>query len=334
MPCALSVASSEPGGLHRAAAALVRLLAAATTSDDVTVCVGPGVHARHEPLILIQAHTHPRGGRVVWDGAGATLSGGAASTTPAGRRGAADGSPCGGASPRLRRVGGRPLPRAQRHDPAPALGPGRCGAGDRDAFAAASGRATLTRRTLGLGRRRRGCAGRGSFAGLAFAHATWRQPSRPGGYVPTQSAVTPLGEPPGAVGVGKLAFDNCTFSTWHALPLSVGNASKDVSVARCRFASLAGGAIKLGNVDDARPSPRCRRRLYGATVVAARRLLRRRGEFAAYVRAATIEHNRSRTRATRVSLGWGSGHEQKSGWPTTRVSMAPLLRVSDDKTRG
>ena len=97
MPCALSVASSEPGGLHRAAAALVRLLAATTTSDDVTVCVGPGVHALHEPLILTQAHTHPRGGRVVWDGAGATLSGGAALDDAGWAPCAVDGSPCGGA---------------------------------------------------------------------------------------------------------------------------------------------------------------------------------------------------------------------------------------------
>ena len=95
-----------------------------------------------------------------------------------------------------------------------------------------------------------------SFAGLAFAHATWRRPSRPGGYVPTQSGVTPLGEPPGAVDVAAsagVAFYNCTFSNLGTpYALSVGDASTGVSVARCRFASLAGGAIKLGNVDDAR----------------------------------------------------------------------------------
>ncbi|KAH8056413.1 hypothetical protein JL721_10013 [Aureococcus anophagefferens] len=226
MPCALSVASSEPGGLHRAAAALVRLLAAATTSDDVTLWV----------------------------------------------RAAAARATVEGASPAR---------------------------GD------AAGYATPANAT----------------AWVADAvELRWpRQPSRPGGYVPTQSAATPLGEPPGAVGVAAsagVAFDNCTFSNLGTpYALSVGNASKDVSVARCRFASLAGGAIKLGNVDDARAvSAAAADRDAGFTVadnVVRDVALEFRGAaaiFAAYVRAATIEHNAiSNTGYTAVSLGWGWG---------------------------
>ncbi|KAK7236247.1 hypothetical protein SO694_00061119 [Aureococcus anophagefferens] len=424
MPCALSVASSEPGGLHRAAAALVRLLAAATTSDDVTVCVGPGVHALHEPLILTQAHTHPRGGRVVWDGAGATLSGGAALDDAGWAPCAVDGSPCGGTPsghafdawegvhyhalngtiPRQLWVRGRRAARAtvegaslglaataagyatsanatawvadavelrwprqvrnwieprcvlsavdggnltvepmcwaaivardgNRPPPPPGLvenvaslppAPGAFVAtrgfvfyrpSADEPYAAPTDAVVPVLESLVVV----DGAANHSFAGLAFAHATWRQPSRPGGYVPTQSAVTPLGEPPGAVGVAAsagVAFDNCTFSNLGTpYALSVGNASKDVSVARCRFASLAGGAIKLGNVDDARAvSAAAADRDAGFTVadnVVRDVALEFRGAaaiFAAYVRAATIEHNAiSNTGYTAVSLGWGWG---------------------------
>ncbi|KAH8073281.1 hypothetical protein JL720_10869 [Aureococcus anophagefferens] len=136
-------------------------------------------------------------------------------------------------------------------------------------------------------------------AGLAFAHATWRQPSRPGGYVPTQSAVTPLGEPPGAVGVAAsagVAFDNCTFSNLGTpYALSVGNASKDVSVARCRFASLpaarsnwATSTTRAVSASAPTATP-----VYGRdNAVRDAALVRGAAAiFAAYVRAATIEHN-------------------------------------------
>ena len=47
-----------------------------------------------------------------------------------------------------------------------------------------------------------------TFVNLTFSHATWRQPSTADGYVPTQSAVTPSGEPVGAVRpAGRAAWE-------------------------------------------------------------------------------------------------------------------------------
>ena len=75
-------------------------------------------------------------------------------------------------------------------------------------------------------------------------------------YVPTQSLVTPLGEPPGAVSLGRargVAVDGCSFANLgSAYALSVGGASQQVSVVGSSFTALAGGAVKLGNVDDER----------------------------------------------------------------------------------
>jgi hypothetical protein len=95
-----------------------------------------------------------------------------------------------------------------------------------------------------------------SFTNLTFSHATWRQPSTAEGYVPSQSAVTPHGEPLGAVrfaGATNLNIERCAFENLGAAyALSVGSASRGVELRHCTFDSLSGGAIKLGNVLDGR----------------------------------------------------------------------------------
>ena len=91
-----------------------------------------------------------------------------------------------------------------------------------------------------------------TFANLTFSHATWRQPSSIDGYVPSQTAVTALGEPIGSVmiqGGHGIQFQACTFqNSGSPYGLSVGSASQDVVIQKCRFQSLSGGAAKLGNV--------------------------------------------------------------------------------------
>ncbi|EOD21252.1 hypothetical protein EMIHUDRAFT_469843 [Emiliania huxleyi CCMP1516] len=158
-----------------------------------------------------------------------------------------------------------------------------------------------------------------SFQRLAFSHATWRQPSTPEGYVPTQSLVTPLGEPPGAVSLGRargVAVDGCSFANLgSAYALSVGGASQQVSVVGSSFTSLAGGAVKLGNVDDERALATSPERMDSAFRVvdntirlAALELRGAAAIFAGYVRDTTISHNSvAETGYTAISLGWGWG---------------------------
>mmetsp|Transcript_47367 Transcript_47367/g.152613 ORF Transcript_47367/g.152613 Transcript_47367/m.152613 type:complete len:620 (-) Transcript_47367:7-1866(-) len=158
-----------------------------------------------------------------------------------------------------------------------------------------------------------------SFQRLAFSHATWRQPSTQEGYVPTQSLVTPLGEPPGAVSLGRargVAVDGCSFANLgSAYALSVGGASQQVSVVGSSFTSLAGGAVKLGNVDDERALATSPERMDSAFWVvdntirlAALELRGAAAIFAGYVRDTTISHNSvAETGYTAISLGWGWG---------------------------
>ena len=90
------------------------------------------------------------------------------------------------------------------------------------------------------------------FANLTFAHATWRQPSAPAGYVPAQTMVT-TEEPPGTIDIARsvgVTVDRCTFeNSGGAYALAIGGASQDVVVSRSRFVALSGGALRLGNVD-------------------------------------------------------------------------------------
>jgi len=88
--------------------------------------------------------------------------------------------------------------------------------------------------------------------GLTFSHATWRAPSEPGGYVPTQTIVSTKGEPTGSVrvlGSRDVTVRNCTFrnlGTGYAL--EVGNATQGAAITGSVFGDLSGGAVKLGNV--------------------------------------------------------------------------------------
>ena len=95
-----------------------------------------------------------------------------------------------------------------------------------------------------------------TWSGITFSYTTWRQPSLPGGYVDTQSAVIPQYEPLGAVRItngSKIVFSECTFSHLGGpYALSISNASQYATVTGCRFNDLSGGAVKLGNVDDTR----------------------------------------------------------------------------------
>jgi len=138
-------------------------------------------------------------------------------------------------------------------------------------------------------------------------------------YVPTQSLVTPLGEPPGAVSLGRargVAVDGCSFANLgSAYALSVGGASQQVSVVGSSFTSLAGGAVKLGNVDDERALATSPERMDSAFRVvdntirlAALELRGAAAIFAGYVRDTTISHNSvAETGYTAISLGWGWG---------------------------
>ena len=73
------------------------------------------------------------------------------------------------------------------------------------------------------------------FQDLQFSHTTWRIANSKGGYVPTQSMVTPNGhEPRGAVDLRKakhVSVDRCVFSNiGAAFAISVGDASDSISI--------------------------------------------------------------------------------------------------------
>ena len=160
-----------------------------------------------------------------------------------------------------------------------------------------------------------------TFTNLTFSHATWRQPSAPDGYVPTQSAVTSHGEPRGAVRFERskgVQVEGCSFSNLGtAYALEVGNASQQVTITANTFDALAGGAIKLGNVLN---SSRALTSDAGEMDVGFRvtdnvvsgAALEFRGAaaiFAGYVASSQLAHNTIRdTGYTGISLGWGWGN--------------------------
>ena len=158
-----------------------------------------------------------------------------------------------------------------------------------------------------------------TFVNLTFSHATWRQPSTADGYVPTQSAVTPSGEPVGAVRLRNatgLRIERCAFrNLGSAYALSVGSASQDVAVRLSSFESLSGGALKLGNVlggSETSADPKQMDARYEISDNVLRGVaLEFRGAaaiFAGYVASTTIAHNTIRdTGYTAISLGWGWG---------------------------
>lgn len=160
---------------------------------------------------------------------------------------------------------------------------------------------------------------RHSLIGISFRHGTWRQPSTPEGYVPSQSAVGGWGEPTGLVrfnAASSLVIDQCVFENiGAAYALEVGGGSADVAVTRTNFSTLAGGAVKLGNVNDTRAVSRASAQfdtnflLEGC--VMENIALEFRGAsavFAGYVANTNISHNTIvDTGYTAISLGWGWG---------------------------
>jgi hypothetical protein len=162
-----------------------------------------------------------------------------------------------------------------------------------------------------------------TFSNLAFSHATWRQPSSGAGYVPSQTGVTPEGEPRGSVvinGGRRIQFQACAFQNSGALyGLSVGGASQDIVIQKCRFQSLSGGAVKLGNVIGNRclstdPAQ------WDARMLLQRNLILNvstefRGAaavFAGYVASTRVDHNTIYgTGYTAISMGWGWGGHVK-----------------------
>ena len=162
-----------------------------------------------------------------------------------------------------------------------------------------------------------------TFTNLSFMHATWRQPSSGMGYVPTQTGVTPVGEPVGSVtikgGLG-IQFHSCYFQNSGAIyALSVGSASQDITIEKCRFQSLSGGAVKLGNVMGDRCLSKDPKQ-WDTRITFQRNLILNvssefRGAsavFAGYVASTTIDHNTIHgTGYTAISVGWGWGSHVK-----------------------
>ena len=162
------------------------------------------------------------------------------------------------------------------------------------------------------------------FEQLRFAHATWRIPSLPGGYVPSQTLVSASqGEPFGAVqftGARGVNVTDCIFrNIGAAYALDIGQASQDVVVSGCTLEDLSGGAVKIGNVNDSRAlSTNTAEWDTGYTIE--NNLMQsvsvefRGGAavFAGYVAHTTIAQNTIRqTGYTGISLGWGWGTHVK-----------------------
>jgi len=153
-----------------------------------------------------------------------------------------------------------------------------------------------------------------------FRHATWRQPNRPGGYVPSQTVVTALtGEPSGAIDIRQsqhIVFDQCSFvDLGSAYALAIHHRCQNAQVTRSHIARCSGGAIKLGNTKDVRairtdPSEMDENFLVRQNTLEDIALEFRDAAavFAGFVRRTTIEQNTiKRTGYTGISLGWGWG---------------------------
>jgi hypothetical protein len=162
------------------------------------------------------------------------------------------------------------------------------------------------------------------WSGVTFSHGTWRQPTLPGGYVPSQSAVNAAtGEPIGAVNVTRarnISFDKCSFTNiGAAYALSIGHASQGVRVTGNKFYDLSGGAVKLGNVNDTRATTTDPTQWDMDMVLEQNTMEDMAIEFsgaaavfAGYVAETTIAHNTIKnTGYTGISLGWGWGSHVK-----------------------
>lgn len=157
-----------------------------------------------------------------------------------------------------------------------------------------------------------------TWANVEFSYSTWRSVAKSGGYVPSQSGVNNGIEPFGAVQVSgnNISFDGCTFShIGGPYALSIGNASQGVSITRCSFSDLTGGAVKLANVNDTRavtkdPNEYDTDYTLQRCVVegAAVEMRGAAAFFIGYVRNADVSYNTiTDTGYTGISLGWGWG---------------------------
>lgn len=163
-----------------------------------------------------------------------------------------------------------------------------------------------------------------SWSGVTFQYSTWSGVGKDMGYVPSQSAVHACSnggscEPVGAVhftaSVG-LTFANCTWQNHGAVyGLGVGGASSSIRVHGCTFYDLSGGAVKLGNVDNARAVSNVTTdwdmniSLSRSTIShSSLEYLGAAAVFAGYVADTEIDHNSIfNTGYSGVSLGWGWG---------------------------
>lgn len=100
------------------------------------------------------------------------------------------------------------------------------------------------------------------FIGITWAYSTWNLPSGPFGYVDNQSGYIYTGNPghtqqvptPGAItvyGARNVTFAGCTFTHLGSTALLVAGSSQYVSIVNNTFTDISGGAITLGQVDDA-----------------------------------------------------------------------------------
>jgi len=108
-----------------------------------------------------------------------------------------------------------------------------------------------------------------SFVGLEFAHSTWLFPNSGEGYVDDQAGVMHVGAvvnasapammaTPAAVAVHggvRVLFAGCTFRSLGAVALSIGGGSKNCTVANSSFFDVSGGAVSLGEIDNAVAAP-------------------------------------------------------------------------------
>lgn len=159
-----------------------------------------------------------------------------------------------------------------------------------------------------------------TFENIVFRGSTWRMPSSPGGYVPSQTAVTANGEPHGAVafeGVRDLVIRQCVFEHIGApYALSVHNRSQHVRVTRNTMNDLSGGAVKLGNVLNETRALSTDSSDWDTNFVVDHNVMTNvaveykgaSAVFAGYVAHTNISQNSIRgTGYTAISLGWGWG---------------------------
>lgn len=102
---------------------------------------------------------------------------------------------------------------------------------------------------------------------VSFVHSTWNQPTEPTGFVERYSNVrwlrrggsgsgsggSALRAAPGAVMVAnstRITLSGCSLARLGQWGMRIFNASQNVTVSRCAFDDLSGGAVAVGNEND------------------------------------------------------------------------------------